>query len=78
MTEQTQEQAQEANLSLQDIELCVRIIDLTSARGAIRGEELTTVGVLRDRLVRFLQASGVQMNAQPQTETEEAPQETAE
>lgn len=73
MTEQTQEQAQptqEAGLSLQHIEMAVRIIDLASSRGAIRGEEMATVGSLRNTFANFLQAAGV--GAEQPDATEEA------
>ena len=82
MTEQTQaqEQAQpqEAGLTLQHIELAVRVIDLASARGAIRGEEMATVGALRNALTSFLQASGVgveQAKEEASAEEQEQPAE---
>ena len=55
MTEQVQEQA--PTLSLNDIANVVQVIDMVSTRGAIRGEELAPVGILRERLVAFLKAS---------------------
>ena len=55
MTEQTQEQA--PNLTLNDIATAVRVIDLSSERGALRGDELAVVGMLRERLVAFLKAA---------------------
>lgn len=66
------EQEQGGNLSLQDIELAVRVIDLVSQRGAIRGDELATVGTLRERFAAFLRAAGVG------TKPEEATAEEAE
>lgn len=55
MTDQPQEQA--PTLSLNDIANVVQVIDMVSTRGAIRGEELAPVGILRERLVAFLKAS---------------------
>jgi hypothetical protein len=50
-------QEQEVGLSYQDIIGCVQIIDVTSARGAIKGDELVQVGTVRERLVAFLRAA---------------------
>lgn len=47
----------EAQLTLNDIAAVVQLIDVVSARGAIRGEEMTQIGALRDRYVAFLRAS---------------------
>jgi len=59
MTEQAQAQEAPAQpqLSLADLNGAVQVIDLATARGAIRGEELTAVGALRDRFAAFLQAA---------------------
>ena len=54
--------AQQVGLSIADIANSVQVIDMASARGALRGEELAAVGTLRERLVAFLKA------AQPQQE----------
>jgi len=42
------------NISYGDIMASVRIIDAATSRGAIRGEELVSVGTVRERLVAFL------------------------
>ena len=55
MTEETQ--AQSPSLSLNDISNVVQVIDMVSSRGAIRGDELAPVGILRERFVAFLKAS---------------------
>ena len=55
MTEETQAQA--PSLSLNDISNVVQVIDMVSSRGAIRGDELAPVGILRERFVAFLKAS---------------------
>ena len=51
-TEQEQEQA--PGLSLQDISAAVQIIDVVTPRGAFRGEELASVGMVRERFMAFL------------------------
>lgn len=63
MTEQVQTPAQEApSVTLQDLSMAARIIDLAVERGAFKGNEASTVGTCRDRIVAFLQA---QQPAQP-------------
>ena len=60
MTEATETQAPEGapdqgpGLSLNDIAAAVQIIDASSARGAIRGEEMVAVGTVRERFMAFL------------------------
>ena len=66
MTEQTQD----TGLTINDIQLAVQIIDVASMRGAIRGEEMAAVGILRQRFTAFL---GV--NDPTPKVTEEAPAE---
>jgi len=55
----TDEQAG-VNLSLQDIATCVQIIDICSRRGGFEGQELETVGGLRNRIVTFLNENAKQ------------------
>lgn len=59
----------ESNLTLQDIAVALQIIDIASARGAIRGEEMATVGQCRNNLAVFLKAAQEQQAAQVETET---------
>lgn len=69
MTEETQTQS--PSISLNDIANVVQVIDMVSTRGAIRGEELAPVGILRERLVAFLKA------AQPAPEAEAVEEEVS-
>lgn len=69
MTEETQ--AQEQGISLQDIAAALQIIDVAVQRGAIRGEEMTSVGTVRDRLSAFIEAAQAQ-NQEAQEEAEAA------
>lgn len=55
-------------LTINDIAAAVQIIDIVSARGAFRGEELSQVGALRDRYAAFVTAAQAQ-------EQEAAPKE---
>jgi len=62
MTDQTTETTSPAEnqvqLQLSDLMAAAQVIQLASQRGAIRAEEMATVGGLYNRLVSFLQASG--------------------
>ena len=76
---------EEVGLSYNDIQAAVKIIDVTSARGAIQGEELVQVGTVRERFVAFLryaQEQGEDVGELPpsayNTPAEEAPAEEAE
>jgi len=44
------------NLSLQDLNGLLTVVDLASSRGAFRGAELTQVGAVYDKLFTFLKA----------------------
>lgn len=69
MTEEVQdaEMATPAvTITLTDIDNMVKVIDTVTARGAFRGEEMSSVGTLRDRFVAFLKAA-----TPPPTQTEE-------
>ena len=73
MSEETQEvQAntpEDVILNVQDIINVVKIIDVVSGRGAVKGDELSSVGTVRDRLVAFINA-----NTPQPTEEEVEPQ----
>lgn len=51
MTEQTAPQ-----LTLNDFTAVVNIIDVCTERGAFKGNELLTVGTIRERLAAFVKA----------------------
>jgi hypothetical protein len=46
------------SLSIQDLIAVAQIIQLTSARGAYKAEELQSVGVLYNKLIAFLDSVG--------------------
>ena len=59
MTEQTQQTPETApqvdtGVTMNDIALAVRIIDLAAERGAFKGVDMTTVGACRYRLATFV------------------------
>lgn len=73
MNEQVQNptQQQEApGVTLQDLAMAVRIIDLAVERGGFKGNEASTVGVCRDRIAAFLQS---QQPAQDPNAPKDAP-----
>jgi hypothetical protein len=51
---QVEGQPQGPGLSINDIAAAVQIIDVASARGAIRGDELVPIGTIRERFMAFL------------------------
>jgi hypothetical protein len=68
MTEQTAPQ-----LSLNDFVTVVNLIDVCTERGAFKGNELLTVGTLREKLASFVKAN----TPTQEPATEEAPPEDA-
>jgi hypothetical protein len=62
------------SLALTDLVLLLNLIRVTSERGAIKAEELSAVGLVYDKLLKFLEASGAinkQATAEPQLDTPE-------
>ncbi len=58
-------------LTIQDLTAVVQVIDVVTARGALRGDELSTVGGLRDKVAAFVKAAQEQQNnSAPETEVE--------
>lgn len=73
MTEQVQQAQQEQpQVTIADLAMAVRVIDLAVERGGFRGPEVSTVGAVRDRLARFVDASQPKQEA-PAAEGQEAP-----
>ena len=80
MTEQTTatepqaEQSAAPSLGVGDLAAMVQIIDIVSERGAFKGPELESVGILRGRLARFIDANTAAANeAAKAAEGAEAP-----
>ena len=59
MTEQAQaaqqQQQEPVQLSLQDIATMVQFVDVASRRGAVAGNEMAVIGMLRNKMEVFLQ-----------------------
>jgi hypothetical protein len=79
-TEQNVQQA--ASLSLNDLKVCLQIIDVCSQRGAFKAGEFTAVGALHQKLTVFLAQSEQAAEAKavaesnPEEASEETPEET--
>ena len=82
MSEETQEvQAntpEDVVLNVQDIINVVKIIDVVSGRGAVKGDELSSVGAVRDRLVAFVNANAPQQPAEGDVAGDDSPAEVIE
>ena len=66
------------SISLRDLDQIAQIIDLATTRGAFRGQELSTIGALYDKLATFLNSVKEQQEAaKAAAEAEEAPVEDA-
>lgn len=83
MSEETQTNTgantpQDVSLNVQDIANIVKIIDVVTGRGAIQGDELSSVGNLRDRLVAFVNANAPQPSEAVTEDTAETVEETVE
>jgi len=61
------------SLQLTDLVLALQTIQASAQRGAVRADEMSTVGGLHDRLFAFLEAQGVITRSAPaQGETPDA------
>ena len=67
------EASEDTSISLNDLQVLANIVDLATQRGAFRGNELTQVGAVFDKLSTFLaQVAAAQAE---QTDAEEGTQE---
>lgn len=49
---------EQPGLTIQDLTLTLQVIQVATNRGAFKAEELTAIGGLYDRIVKFLDAAG--------------------
>ena len=68
-TEQQVEQPapQAPSLQLSDLVLALQFIQAAAQRGAVRADEMSTIGPLHDRLFAFLEAQGAITRPAPAT-----------
>jgi hypothetical protein len=76
MSEETTSQAPDININ--DFSAILRIIDVASTRGAFKGEELSSVGIIRDRVAAFVQYHTPKEEEETTTPGAEATEETSE
>jgi hypothetical protein len=57
------------SLALTDLVLLVNLVRVTAERGAIKAEEMSAVGAVYEKLVKFLTASGALKSAETPAET---------
>jgi hypothetical protein len=69
-SEETVAQAAPADLNLNDLMMIKNLIDVVTTRGAFKANELSSVGVLYDKLEKFLASVSAQQQtpAAPQGE----------
>ena len=67
MAEQ-QQPSTDVSITVNDLALVVRIIDLASERGAFRGAELSTVGAARDNVAKFVEVATAKSQAEQPAE----------
>jgi hypothetical protein len=71
MEQQTPTPEAPPSLSLSDLVLLLNVVKVTADRGAIRAEEMSAVGAVYEKLVKFLQSSGaLGQQAAPAEDTE--------
>lgn len=63
------------SISLNDLQVLANIVDLASQRGAFRGNELSQVGTVFDKLTGFLQQVAAAQAAESESADKEAPEE---
>ena len=70
MTDNTEQTAQPESINLSDLQSLLNVIDLATSRGAFRGNELTQVGAVFDKLDNFLKFVAAQQAAQEEAASE--------
>lgn len=67
-----EEQNQKTPITLADIAVAVKIIDVCAERGAFKGDEMANVGRVREKFAAFVKENS------PETDEEEVEEETDE
>jgi hypothetical protein len=58
-------------ITVSDLDIIKKIIELSAARGAFRAEEMTEIGTMYDKLSGFLEAVIAQAQAQQEAEAQQ-------
>lgn len=72
--EQSPQSPEAPSLALADLVLLLNLIRVTSERGAIKAEELSAVGTVYDKLLKFLEASGAINTQAPEDPAPDQPE----
>ncbi len=59
---------QPLEISLGDLSVAVEIIDVVTKRGAFNGEELHSVGALRNKFVEFIKVNSKKKQEEPKSD----------
>jgi len=70
MSEETQ-QTEEPNVSIGDIMVLKQVVEVATARGALRANELTQVGVVYDRVSAWIDSVVPPAEVESQEETDQ-------
>lgn len=70
MSEATETEAPQ--ITIVDLQNLLQVIDVAAGRGAFRGDELTSVGSVRDKLATFLEAVAPKEEASEEETSKEA------
>jgi hypothetical protein len=58
------------NLTINDLNAVVEIIDVVTQRGAIKGDELLAVGTIRNKIAEFIQSQIEEQDSEDQQESD--------
>lgn len=58
------------NLTINDLNAVVEIIDVVTHRGAIKGDELLAVGTIRNKIAEFIQSQLEEQDSEDQQESD--------
>lgn len=61
----------DSTINLSDIKMCLNIIDICSQRGAFKGDELSSIGQIRDKLEVIVKQHAPPEEGKVDTETSE-------
>lgn len=58
------------NLTINDLNAVVEIIDVVTQRGAIKGDELLAVGTIRNKIADFIQSQIEEQDSEDEQESD--------
>lgn len=58
------------NLTINDLNAVVEIIDVVTQRGAIKGDELLAVGTIRNKIAEFIQSQLEEQDSEDEQESD--------